>query len=72
MLRFNMGHSGGATLMTAYQHAAEHGIKSLHGEEKLIKCSLKMEAPVAGQGARHRDRRSERTDFHESLHDWTV
>ncbi|MGM9521580.1 MAG: alpha/beta hydrolase [Oscillospiraceae bacterium] len=42
-----MGHSGGATLMTAYQHAAENGIKSFQGDEKLIKCSLKEELTPA-------------------------
>ncbi len=38
-----MGHSGGATLMTAYQRAAENGIASLQSDDMLIKCSLKEE-----------------------------
>ena len=42
-----MGHSGGATLMTAYQRAAENGIASLQGDDMLIKLSLKTELPAA-------------------------
>jgi hypothetical protein len=34
-----MGHSGGGTLVTAYQHIAERGVKAFQGPEKLIKCS---------------------------------
>jgi hypothetical protein len=34
-----LGHSGGATLMSAYQNAAENGVQALQGPEKLIKCS---------------------------------
>lgn len=34
-----LGHSGGATLMSAYQNAAENGVKALQGPEKLIRCS---------------------------------
>jgi hypothetical protein len=34
-----MGHSGGATLMSAYQNAAENGVQEFQGPEKLIKCS---------------------------------
>jgi hypothetical protein len=34
-----LGHSGGATLMSAYQNAAENGVQVLQGPEKLIKCS---------------------------------
>lgn len=34
-----LGHSGGATLMSAYQNAAENGVKAFQGAEKLIKCS---------------------------------
>jgi len=33
------GHSGGATLMTAYQDIAENGVKVCQGPEKIIKCS---------------------------------
>lgn len=42
-----MGHSGGATLMTAYQAAAENGISVFRGEHLLISCSLKEELPQA-------------------------
>jgi len=34
-----LGHSGGATLMSAYQAVAENGAKVFQGPEKLIKCS---------------------------------
>ena len=34
-----LGHSGGATLMSAYQNAAENGVQVFQGPEKLIKCS---------------------------------
>jgi hypothetical protein len=34
-----LGHSGGATLMSAYQAAAENGLQVFQGPEKLIKCS---------------------------------
>ena len=33
-----MGHSGGATLMSAYQNLAENGVKTFQGPEKLIKA----------------------------------
>ena len=33
-----MGHSGGATLMSAYQSIAENGAAAFQGPEKLIKC----------------------------------
>jgi hypothetical protein len=42
-----LGHSGGATLMTAYQNAAENGVKGFQGPEKLIKCSDIGELPPA-------------------------
>lgn len=32
------GHSGGATLMTAYQMIAENGVKACQGPEKLARC----------------------------------
>lgn len=35
-----MGHSGGATLMTAYQRIAENGVKSVKGDDMLYKCTL--------------------------------
>jgi pimeloyl-ACP methyl ester carboxylesterase len=34
-----MGHSGGATLMSAYQNVAENGPDVFRGPEKLIQCS---------------------------------
>ncbi|MEI7845740.1 MAG: alpha/beta hydrolase [Chloroflexota bacterium] len=34
-----LGHSGGATLMSAFQNAAENGVQALQGSEKLIPCS---------------------------------
>jgi hypothetical protein len=34
-----LGHSGGATLMSAYQNVAENGVQAFQGPEKLIKCS---------------------------------
>lgn len=42
-----MGHSGGATLMSAYQAAAENGISLWKGEHMLISCSLEEELPEA-------------------------
>lgn len=42
-----LGHSGGATLMSAYQTAAENGVQALQGPEKLIKCSDVGELPPA-------------------------
>ncbi len=38
-----MGHSGGGTLMTAYQRMAEEGLDSVKGDNMLIKCSLTEE-----------------------------
>jgi hypothetical protein len=42
-----LGHSGGATLMSAYQSAAENGVQVFQGPEKLIKCSDLGELPPA-------------------------
>jgi hypothetical protein len=42
-----LGHSGGATLMSAYQNAAENGVQAFQGPEKLIKCSNLGELPPA-------------------------
>ncbi len=42
-----LGHSGGATLMSAYQNAAENGVQTFQGPEKLIKCSDLGELPPA-------------------------
>ncbi len=33
-----LGHSGGGTLMSAYQDIAENGVKACQGPEKLMKC----------------------------------
>lgn len=35
-----LGHSGGATLMSAYQSAAENGVEFFQGPEKLMPCGL--------------------------------
>lgn len=42
-----MGHSGGATVMTAYQNAAENGVQTLKGENMLYRCTLNEELPPA-------------------------
>lgn len=42
-----LGHSGGATLMSAYQAAAEHGVGIFQPENMLIKCSIQEELPAA-------------------------
>jgi hypothetical protein len=42
-----LGHSGGATLMSAYQNAAENGVQAFQGPEKLIKCSDLGKLPPA-------------------------
>jgi hypothetical protein len=42
-----LGHSGGATLVSAYQNAAENGVQAFQGPEKLIKCSDLGELPPA-------------------------
>ena len=36
-----MGHSGGATLMTAYQALAETGVDVFRGEEMIYKCTVR-------------------------------
>jgi hypothetical protein len=36
-----MGHSGGATLMSAYQAVAENGDKIFQGDDMLVKCHVK-------------------------------
>ena len=38
-----MGHSGGATLMSAYQNAAENGIQVLKADNLIYKCTLEEE-----------------------------
>lgn len=44
------GHSGGGTLVTAYQEIAENGVKVCQGPEKIVKCpnSLANLPPVDG------------------------
>lgn len=42
-----LGHSGGATLMSAYQCVAENGAKVFQGPEKLIPCGLAEELTAA-------------------------
>jgi pimeloyl-ACP methyl ester carboxylesterase len=42
-----MGHSGGATLMTAYQAVAENGVEVFQGAEKIWKCQLKAKVEPA-------------------------
>ncbi len=42
-----MGHSGGATLMSAYQAAAEKGVEVFQTETMLVKCSLYENLPQA-------------------------
>lgn len=42
-----LGHSGGATLMSAYQNVAENGVQTFQGPEKIIKCSDIGKLPAA-------------------------
>ena len=42
-----MGHSGGATLMSAYQNAAENGIQALKSENLIYKSTLNEELTPA-------------------------
>ncbi|MCD8053256.1 MAG: alpha/beta hydrolase [Lachnospiraceae bacterium] len=42
-----MGHSGGATLMTAYQSIAENGPEIYQGDEMIYKCTLKKKPEPA-------------------------
>jgi len=44
------GHSGGATLMTAYQMIAENGVQSCQGPEKLIHCADNLAGLPAADG----------------------
>lgn len=44
---FLMGHSGGATLMSAYQAVAENGVSVFRGEHMLVSCSLEEDLPPA-------------------------
>jgi pimeloyl-ACP methyl ester carboxylesterase len=42
-----MGHSGGATLMTAYQSIAENGVEVYQGDEKIYKCQVREKLTAA-------------------------
>ena len=44
------GHSGGATLMTAYQLVAENGPKACQGPEKIVKCADNLAGLPAADG----------------------
>lgn len=44
------GHSGGATLMTAYQDIAENGVKVCQGSEKIHKCPDNLAGLPAADG----------------------
>ncbi len=44
------GHSGGATVMTAYQDIAENGVKACQGAEKIHKCSDNLRGLPAADG----------------------
>ncbi|NTV89559.1 MAG: alpha/beta hydrolase, partial [Clostridiales bacterium] len=44
------GHSGGATLMTAYQNLAENGAAAFQGPDKIIKCSDYLDGLPAADG----------------------
>ena len=44
------GHSGGATLLTAYQLVAENGPRACQGPEKLIKCADTLAGLPAADG----------------------
>lgn len=45
-----LGHSGGATLMSAYQAIAENGVEIFQGDEKIIKASDDLVDLVAADG----------------------
>ena len=44
------GHSGGGTMMSAYQDIAENGLKACQGPEKLVKCPDKLAGLPAADG----------------------
>lgn len=45
-----MGHSGGGTLMSAYQNAAENGVSALRGPEKLVPASDELDGLPPADG----------------------
>lgn len=45
-----LGHSGGATLMSAYQAIAENGVAIFQGDEKIIKASDNLVGLTAADG----------------------
>jgi hypothetical protein len=44
------GHSGGATIMTAYQDIAENGVEACQGPEKVVKCPNSLAGLPAADG----------------------
>jgi hypothetical protein len=45
-----MGHSGGASLMTAYQNVAENGAKTFQGPEKIVKIPDNVDGLLPADG----------------------
>jgi pimeloyl-ACP methyl ester carboxylesterase len=45
-----LGHSGGATLMSAYQYIAENGVQACQGAEKIAKCPGNLAGLPAADG----------------------
>jgi pimeloyl-ACP methyl ester carboxylesterase len=45
-----LGHSGGGTVMTSYQNAAENGLRACQGPEKIVKCSGRLAGLPAADG----------------------
>jgi hypothetical protein len=45
-----MGHSGGGTLMSAYQNLAENGARAFQGKEKLVRCSNDLTDLIPADG----------------------
>lgn len=45
-----MGHSGGGTLVSAYQNLAENGVQVFQGPEKLVKCSDSLSGLPSADG----------------------
>ncbi|MET7484540.1 alpha/beta hydrolase [Streptomyces sp. NPDC005538] len=45
-----LGHSGGGTLLSAYQNLAENGAKAFAGPEKLVQCSATLDGLPPADG----------------------
>jgi hypothetical protein len=45
-----LGHSGGGTLLSAYQNLAENGAKAFAGPEKIVKCPDTLDGLPAADG----------------------